>query len=367
MSSPTSTAFDVAESVADSASPLASVTFSRHYALDVLTVFKVEDKLFRFDRTLLDQETDTIARGVGSKEDPIELGHRIKAADFEILLDFLKLGTRHDKEPLKVSDWTSIIAVCCILGMHRVQNLACETLSDQQKAQKALLDQQKTLLDQQKILLDQQQAPLSSAGAGFERDTHGMHFRIRAKGTSRVLNNLHTSRTEGAHVKLRDEKGDKDSLNSMVFFIASSGALHHSGSGLAVDVVDDVLVLRRHRPVSSQPNPWSHPLPEFSLVNSQIRVKFLSDPALPSCTDNLYPKGSWATKNFVLARNTEKDFHMHPISDFSPWIPPAVAGTFDYNTDAQHEKDIRVLVEESTGDVGDERTSWEIVPAPKPT
>ncbi|KZP17412.1 hypothetical protein FIBSPDRAFT_934092 [Athelia psychrophila] len=97
MSSPTSTAFDVAESsppsVADTASTLASVTLSRHYALDVLTVFKVEDKLFRFDRTLLDQETaDTIARGVGSKEDPIELEHRIKAADFEILLDFLKLG-----------------------------------------------------------------------------------------------------------------------------------------------------------------------------------------------------------------------------------------------------------------------------------
>ncbi|KZP17417.1 hypothetical protein FIBSPDRAFT_1046922 [Athelia psychrophila] len=108
MSSPTSTAFDVAESsppsVADTASTLASVTLSRHYALDVLTVFKVEDKLFRFDRTLLDQETDTIARGVGSKEDPIELEHRIKTADFEILLDFLKLGARHDKEPLKVSD-----------------------------------------------------------------------------------------------------------------------------------------------------------------------------------------------------------------------------------------------------------------------
>ncbi|KZP17048.1 hypothetical protein FIBSPDRAFT_864997 [Athelia psychrophila] len=347
MSSPTSTAFDTA----DSPPPL---TLSRHYASDVLTVFKVEDKLFRFDRELLDQETNTIPRGVGSKEDPIELDHRIKAADLEILLDFLKLGTRHDRRPLEVFDWTSIIAVCCILGMERIQKLACESL----------LDPQKALLDQQKRLLDQQNAPVSSAGVGFERDTHNLHFRIRAKGTKRVLNNLNAWKTEGTQVKLRDEKGDKGSLDSMVFFIASSGALHHSGSGLAVDVVDDVLVLRRHRPVSSDSNPWSHPLPEFSLVNSQIRVKFLSDPAMKGCTDNLYPKGSWATKNFVLARNTEKDFHMHPISDFSPWIPPAVAGTFDYKTDAQHDKDIRVLVEESTGDFGDERTSWEIVPAP---
>lgn len=124
-----------------------------------------------------------------------------------------------------------------------------------------------------------------------------------------------------------------------------------------------MLVLRRHRPVFSEPNPWSHPLPEFSFVNSQIRVKFLSDPALPSCTDDLYPKKSWKTKSFVLATDTEKDFHMHPISDFSPWIPPAVAGTFDYKSEGTHDKKCRVLVEERTEDVGGERTSWEIVPA----
>ncbi|KZP17404.1 hypothetical protein FIBSPDRAFT_865074 [Athelia psychrophila] len=179
---------------------------------------QVEDKLFRFDRTLLDQEMDTITRGAGSKEDPIELEH-IKAADFEILLDFLKLGTRHDKEPLKVSDWTSIIAVCCILGMHRVQNLACETLSDHQQAQKALLDQQKilldqqkTLLDQQKILLDQQNASLSSAGAsdlqnsrldisragaGFDTATYGLYFFIQEKGTAHCLLNSCCSPVEG--------------------------------------------------------------------------------------------------------------------------------------------------------------------------
>ncbi|KZP34325.1 hypothetical protein FIBSPDRAFT_5555 [Athelia psychrophila] len=148
-----------------------------------------------------------------------------------------------------------------------------------------------------------------------------------------------------------------------VFFIDRSSALHHAASGLAVDIVDDVPVLRRNRPASSSPNPWSRPLPEFWFVNSQIRIKFLSDPSLPSCSDDLYPQGSWATKNFVLAMRPTKDFHMHPISDFSPWIPSAMTGTFDYNTGANHDQKWRVLVEERTEDVGVARTSWEIVAA----
>ncbi|KZP34326.1 hypothetical protein FIBSPDRAFT_5581 [Athelia psychrophila] len=176
MSSPTSTTVDIADSpppsvIADTMSTLASVTpEARHYASDVLTVFKVEDKLFRFDRTLLDQEMDTMNRlgGVGSKEDPIELKY-IKAADFAILLDFLKLGTRHDKKPLTAFDWTCIFGVCSILGMHRVQTIARESLSDPQRA----------LLDHQRRLLNQQNAPLSCAGVGFERDARGMYFLIR--------------------------------------------------------------------------------------------------------------------------------------------------------------------------------------------
>ncbi|KZP17060.1 hypothetical protein FIBSPDRAFT_865393 [Athelia psychrophila] len=109
-----------------------------------MTVFKIENNLFRVDRTFLDRETDKIPRGAGSNEDPIELEH-IRPADFEILLDFLKLGCAHcmlyyDHLYLR----TSIIAVCYILSMQRVQNHACETLSDQQKT---LLDQQKALMD----------------------------------------------------------------------------------------------------------------------------------------------------------------------------------------------------------------------------
>lgn len=126
---------------------------------------------------------------------------------------------------------------------------------------------------------------------------------------------------------------------------------------------DDVPVLRRRRPVASRPNPWSHPLPLFSFENSQIRVKFLSDPSLPSFTDDLYPNDSWATKEFVLAMRTQKDFCMHPISDFSPWIPPSMGVSLAYDNRANHDQQWRVLVEERTEDTGGDRTSWEIIPA----
>ncbi|KZP05356.1 hypothetical protein FIBSPDRAFT_1054130 [Athelia psychrophila] len=205
-------------------------------------------------------------------------------------------------------------------------------------------------------------ATASSAGIGFERSKYGMYFFIREKETATYLTSDHCRHTEGTQLIVHPRGNSLDNKVAQIFFIDSYGALHHAASGLAVDIVDDVLCLRRRRPISGRPNPWSRPLPEFSLVNSQLRVKFLSDPSLPSCTDDLYPDDSWATKSFLLASHTEKDFHLHPISDFSPWIPPAMAGSFEYATSARHDKQLRVLVEERVEDVGGTRTSWEIVP-----
>ncbi|KZP17433.1 hypothetical protein FIBSPDRAFT_1046923, partial [Athelia psychrophila] len=56
-----------------------------------------------------------------------------------------------------------------------------------------------------------------------------------------------------------------------IFFIDNYEVLCHAASGLAIDIVDDVPVLHRRRAVDSRPNPWSHPLLEFSSVNSQIQ------------------------------------------------------------------------------------------------
>ncbi|KZP20366.1 hypothetical protein FIBSPDRAFT_542470 [Athelia psychrophila] len=270
-------------------------------------------------------------------KDPIELTN-IKPGDFEIMLDFLNLGTRHDKEPLTAVDLASVITVSSIYGMQRVLNLACKTLSDQQNR------------------LD-----TSRAGAGFDTRTCGLYFLIREKGTVNCLTNYGAMDAEGVQLQLWPLPNIK--ANTQIFFIDSYGALCHAATGRVVDIVDDVPVLRRRRPVSGLPNPWSRPLAEFSFINSQIRVKFPSNPALPGSTDDLYSDDSWATKQFILAAHTEKDFHMHPISDFAPWIPPVIVGSFDYTTGANHDKKWRALVEERTEDVGGERTSWEIVRA----
>ncbi|KAF7981045.1 hypothetical protein HWV62_35500 [Athelia sp. TMB] len=344
-SSPTSTSFDFTESdtsgkpsprcpseLPDTAPPTPSATRSRHYFAGTLTVFKAEDHVFRINRALLDDEGAAIPEGVGSEDDPIELTYT-RAADLEILLDFLSLGTRHDKKSLTSLDWASVMVVGSRFGMQRILGLAQDALSN-----------------------------ISRAGAGFE--TYGMYFLIREKGMGKYLINWHCKNTEGVqlHLCLREKLPDVDK-KFQVFFLSRSGALHHAMSGLAVDIIDNVPVLRRERPASGHPNPWSHPLPEFSFVDQQIRVKFLSDPRLPSCTDEFYPDDSWATKNFVLAARTERDFHMHPISDFSPWIPRAVAGFIPYEADGNHAKECRVLVEQRQDDVGGARTSWEIVAA----
>ncbi|KZP17049.1 hypothetical protein FIBSPDRAFT_37916 [Athelia psychrophila] len=86
-------------------------------------------------------------------------------------------------------------------------------------------------------------------------------------GTTHYLSTYGASNIEGTQVHLCDRAGRwSTTLRSMVFFIDRSGALHHAASGLAVDIVDDVPILRRNRPVSSCPNPWSRPLPEFSAL-----------------------------------------------------------------------------------------------------
>lgn len=81
------------------------------------------------------------------------------------------------------------------------------------------------------------------------------------------------------------------------------------------------------------PNHWSHPFPRFSYKNSQIQIEFYHDPALPSCSEYLYPNESWRNSQFVLVRNSQQVIHMHPLSDFQPWAlrvpftPPSHSGT----------------------------------------
>jgi len=139
-----------------------------------------------------------------------------------------------------------------------------------------------------------------------------------------------------------------------------TGALCH-GSGLNVDIVDNVPVLRHRRPVFNTPNPWSHPFPRFSYENSQIQIEFNSDPALPSCSEQLYPNESWRSSQFVLARDSQQSLHMHPLSDFQSWalrVPFTPLSHWGTVASVQW----GVVVEPRSGNTANERTQWDIIP-----
>jgi len=90
--------------------------------------------------------------------------------------------------------------------------------------------------------------------------------------------------------------------NNQVFFIDTSGALCSRASGHAIDVEGDRIVLRHRRPVSQPyPNPYSHPLPQFSYnqETQEIAVSFTCDPTYP-------PPGStsanaWQRRRYILS------------------------------------------------------------------
>ncbi|KAF9052571.1 hypothetical protein BDP27DRAFT_1408763 [Rhodocollybia butyracea] len=197
----------------------------------------------------------------------------------------------------------------------------------------------------------------SSTVAGFPT---GTYFEIKARGSNNVLLTCAFSGEDGAQIQLWGRPSDGNQLRTAAFFIDRTGALCH-GSGLNVDIVDNVPVLRQRRPVLKTPNPWSHPFPRFSYENSQIQIEFNSDPALPSCSELLYPNESWRNSQFVLARNSQQPFHMHPLSDFQPWalrVPFTPLSHWGTNANAS----MGIVVEPTAGNAASERTLWDVIP-----
>ena len=127
---------------------------------------------------------------------------------------------------------------------------------------------------------------------------------------------------------------------------------------------DNVPLLRRRHPVSASPNPWSHPLPIFTYEESQIRVHFLSDPAMPICSEDIYPNEAWISDDLVLTAHSEKPLHRHKITDFASWIPRNMMETIFWAYDkrsAPDDKDRKVLVEEKPTMNGT-KILWDIIP-----
>jgi hypothetical protein len=195
-------------------------------------------------------------------------------------------------------------------------------------------------------------------GTGFP---HGTYFFIQEKDTNKCLSTYWWSKTEGVQIQLWPLQSGGNERRCQLFYIDEAGALCHAMSGLALDIIDDVPVLRRRHPLATRPNPWSHPLPIFTYEDFQIHVQFLSDPAIPVCSEELYPNDSWKSGNYVLATRSEKDFHMHPISDFSPWISRHMMSGISWDTGANHGKAWKVLVEENSEGSNGDRIHWEII------
>ena len=127
--------------------------------------------------------------------------------------------------------------------------------------------------------------------------------------------------------------------------------------------------LLRHRyPVSAHPNPWSHPLPIFTYKDSQIRVRFLNDPAMPICSEEIYPNEAWKSSNLVLTAHSKKPLHRHKIVDFTPWIPRNMIETVSWVVDKSscsgpEDESWKVLVEEKSTDMNGSKIIWDIIPA----
>jgi len=189
----------------------------------------------------------------------------------------------------------------------------------------------------------------------------GTYFEIRARGSNNVLVTCGFSGDDGAQIQLWPRPLGETELRAAVFFIDRTGALCH-GSGLNVDVVDNYPVVRQRRPVMNPPNNWSHPFPRFSYENSQIRIRFYSDPALASCSEHLYPKESWRNSQFVLARNSQQSIHMHSFSDFQPWALRAPFTPLPYSSIFNNDIQWGIVVKPISQNTADEETLWDIIP-----
>ena len=99
---------------------------------------------------------------------------------------------------------------------------------------------------------------------------------------------------------------------------------------------------------------------------SQIRVKFLSDPAMPICSRLIYPNEAWKSDNLVSVGHSKKHFHQHKISDFAPWMPRHIQEWMPWvpmRGGVADEEAWRVLVEERSTNMSGEQILWDIIPA----
>lgn len=145
--------------------------------------------------------------------------------------------------------------------------------------------------------------------AGLQTGFPAGYFVIRSVATCRLWDVDADEIEDGTEIILWPEKEKSlveglrmPEANNQVFFIDTSGALCSRSSGHAIDVEGDRLVLRHRRPVSKPfPNPYSHPLPQFSYAEQtgEISVEFASDPSYPPHRTSR--SFAWRHKSYVIS------------------------------------------------------------------
>ncbi|KAG8948617.1 hypothetical protein FRC03_000672 [Tulasnella sp. 419] len=183
--------------------------------------------------------------------------------------------------------------------------------------------------------------PLASSGfpAGY--------FLIKSVATGRLLDVMRGDCEDGTDIILWSEKEkslvegmrDRESDNQ-VFFLDYTGALCSKVNGLPIDVEENRLVVRHHRPITLPfPNGFSHPLPRFSYDQRTgiIRTTFACDPSYPS--PSWSSTNQWREKDFVLTSvplrapksflATTADFFTNAatLMTFNPFGSPAITET----------------------------------------
>jgi len=148
----------------------------------------------------------------------------------------------------------------------------------------------------------------SSPDAHFNSGFPGGYFLIKSVATGKLLDVARGENSDGTEIILWRNKETslvegmrEPECDNQVFFIDLAGSLCSRVNGLPIDVEENRLVIRHHRPITvPYPNEFSHPLPRFSYdaQSGLIRVAYSFDPTYPS--PSAYPSNLWKDRDYVL-------------------------------------------------------------------
>lgn len=219
-----------------------------------------------------------------------------------------------------------------------------------------------------------------SAPGSSSAQTHSAHdngfpggyFLIKSVATGKVLDVARGENDDGTDVILWNEKETSlvevmrsPDADNQLFFLDYTGTLCSKVCGLPVDIEDNKLVVRRHRPMTFPfPNAYSHPWPRFTYdrTTGLIRIQYRCDPSYPS--PSAYPSQAWKERDYILTSvplrrpksllETTADFFATATSKvhlpFNPFGGPAAALTAAHVSTGEFDLREEEVMEEERGE-----------------